>query len=124
MTASRYYWSRKASPLARSRAFRRNDPTGMKDVVAPPNELIEADVAHALAEDIGSGDVTASLLPDGPDIAYLLCKEDAVICGRPWFDACHRALDPDVRIDWRVAEGDRVSAGTILATLQGRSRAL
>jgi nicotinate-nucleotide pyrophosphorylase (carboxylating) len=90
----------------------------------PPLELVEADVARALAEDIGSGDVTASLLPDTADIAYLLCKEDAVVCGRPWFDACHRALDPGVRIDWRVAEGDRVAAGTVLATLEGRSRAL
>ena len=96
----------------------------MKDIVAPPAELIEADVAQALAEDIGSGDVTASLLPDESDIAYLLCKEDAVVCGRPWFDACHRALDPDVSIEWRVAEGDHVAAGTVLATLQGRSRAL
>src|SRR5688572_11599984 len=99
-------------------------PAGMKDVVTPPSGLIEADVAHALAEDIGSGDVTASLLPDAPDIAYLLCKEEAVVCGRPWFDACHRALDPDVRIEWRVSEGDHVTAGTVLATLQGRSRAL
>lgn len=90
----------------------------------PPVESIAANVAAALAEDIGAGDVTAALLPDGPDIAYLLCKEDAVICGRPWFDACHRALDPDVRIDWRVDEGDRAAKGTVLATLAGRSRAL
>jgi nicotinate-nucleotide pyrophosphorylase (carboxylating) len=90
----------------------------------PPAEVIAANVAAALAEDIGSGDVTAALLPDTPDIAYLLCKEDAVICGRPWFDACHRALDPDVRIDWRIAEGDRVAKGTVIATLAGRSRAL
>ncbi|KRG43344.1 nicotinate-nucleotide pyrophosphorylase [Stenotrophomonas panacihumi] len=85
---------------------------------------IEADVARALAEDMGSGDVTAALLPDTDDIAYLLCKQDAVIAGRPWFDACHRALDPEVRIDWRISEGDRVSAGTVLATLAGRSRTL
>jgi nicotinate-nucleotide pyrophosphorylase (carboxylating) len=90
----------------------------------PPLEQVEADVARALVEDIGSGDVTASLLPDTDDVAYLLCKEDAVVCGRPWFDACHRALDPGVRIDWRVAEGDRVAAGTVLATLAGRSRPL
>lgn len=90
----------------------------------PPAEVIAADVARALAEDLGSGDVTASLLPDAADSAYLLCKEDAVVCGRPWFDACHRALDPEVRIDWRVAEGDRVAKGTVLAILQGRSRAL
>ena len=85
---------------------------------------IEADVARALAEDIGSGDVTAALLPDSDDIAYLLCKQDAVIAGRPWFDACHRALNPHVQIDWRVAEGDAVKSGTVLATLAGRSRSL
>jgi len=90
----------------------------------PPAEVIEADVARALAEDIGAGDVTAALLPDAPDSAYLLCKEDSVVCGRPWFDACHRALDPDVRIDWRVSEGDHVRKGTVLAMLQGRARAL
>jgi nicotinate-nucleotide pyrophosphorylase (carboxylating) len=96
----------------------------MAPVAPPPAEVVAANVAAALAEDLGSGDVTAGLLPDGPDIAYLLCKEDAVVCGRPWFDACHRALDPDVRIDWRVAEGDRVAKGSVLATLAGRSRAL
>ena len=90
----------------------------------PPPDAVAANVAAALAEDLGGGDVTAALLPDGPDIAYLLCKEDAVVCGRPWFDACHRALDPGVRIDWRVAEGDRAAKGTVLATLAGRSRAL
>jgi len=93
--------------------------------LAPPDAgIVLEDVMRALAEDLGSGDVTAALLPDETDIAYLLCKEAAIVCGRPWFDACHRALDPDVRIDWRVAEGDAVQAGTVLATLAGRSRAL
>ncbi|MBA3485788.1 MAG: carboxylating nicotinate-nucleotide diphosphorylase [Lysobacter sp.] len=91
---------------------------------APTDEAIASDVARALAEDIGSGDVTAALLPDSRDSAYLLCKQDAIICGRPWFDACHRALDPDVRIDWRVHEGDSIQAGTVLAVLEGRTRAL
>ncbi|MEE7548367.1 carboxylating nicotinate-nucleotide diphosphorylase, partial [Xanthomonas sp. Kuri4-1] len=85
---------------------------------------VAADVARALDEDLGSGDVTAALLPDTEDVAYLLCKQDAVIAGRPWFDACHRALDPQVRIDWRTAEGQAVGAGTVLATLRGRSRSL
>lgn len=93
-------------------------------IAPPPAEQVEADVAQALAEDLGGGDVTAALLPDIADSAYLLCKEPAVVCGRPWFDACHRALDPNVRIAWRVAEGDHVAAGTVLATLQGRARAL
>ena len=93
--------------------------------LAPPDaDIVRDDVLRALAEDFGTGDVTAALLPDEADVAYLLCKEAAIVCGRPWFDACHRALDPGVRIDWRVAEGDAVAAGTVLATLQGRSRAL
>jgi nicotinate-nucleotide pyrophosphorylase (carboxylating) len=91
---------------------------------APAQELIDADVARALAEDLGSGDVTAALLPDCADSAYLLCKQDAVIAGRPWFDACHRALDRQIEIHWHVAEGQRVAAGTVLALLHGRSRAL
>lgn len=94
------------------------------DFSPPPAEAVAEDVARALAEDLGSGDVTAALLPDAADIAYLLCKEEAVIAGRPWFDGCHRALDPAVAIDWRVQEGDRVAAGTVLATLSGRARAL
>jgi len=94
------------------------------DRFGTPHAAVEANVAAALSEDIGSGDVTAALLPDHADVAYLLCKQDAVVCGRPWFDACHRALDPDVRIDWRVDEGDHVAAGTVLATLAGRARAL
>lgn len=94
-------------------------------LLTPPSaEVVEADVRRVLAEDVGSGDVTAALLPDSPDSAYLLCKEDGVIAGRAWFDTTHRLLDPQVRIDWRVAEGDRIRAGTVLATLQGRSRAL
>lgn len=93
-------------------------------LVPPPAEVIEANVVAALAEDIGSGDATASLLDDAPDHAYLLCKEDCVVAGRPWFDACHRALDPHVRIDWRCEEGDRLANGTVAATLVGHNRSL
>ena len=90
----------------------------------PPADVVAANVAAALAEDIGPGDATASLLDDAPDRAYLLCKEDCVVAGRPWFDACHRALDPGVRIDWRCEEGERIARGTVIATLEGRNRAL
>ncbi|MFT4178422.1 MAG: carboxylating nicotinate-nucleotide diphosphorylase [Thermomonas sp.] len=87
-------------------------------------DSVAANVAAALAEDIGPGDATASLLDDAPDCAYVLCKEDCVVAGRPWFDACHRALDPEVRIDWRCNEGDRIAKGTVIATLQGHNRTL
>lgn len=93
-------------------------------VVPPDQVMVDEDVRRALAEDVREGDVTAILLPDGPDIAYLLCKEDAVIAGRPWFDATHQALDPDVRIHWRINEGDRVQAHTVIATLEGKNRSL
>jgi nicotinate-nucleotide pyrophosphorylase (carboxylating) len=92
--------------------------------LAPPDHLVSADVARALAEDIGPGDATAQLLPDVPAEAWVVAKEAGTIAGRPWFDACFRAMDPDVRIDWRVAEGQAVAAGTVLVTLAGRTRAL
>jgi nicotinate-nucleotide pyrophosphorylase (carboxylating) len=90
----------------------------------PDAALVEADVRRALDEDVGNGDATSALLPDVADTAYLLCKEPAVVCGRPWFDLCHRLLDPSVAITWHAQEGDRVGAGTLLATLEGRARAL
>ena len=90
----------------------------------PPASVVDADVAAALAEDIGSGDATALLLDDAPDSAYLLCKEDCVLAGRPWFEACHRALDPGVAFEWRFDEGDRIGKGQVVATLRGRNRAL
>ena len=90
----------------------------------PDASVVDADVRRALDEDVGTGDATAALLPDIADTGYLLCKEPAVVCGRPWFDRCHRLMDPDVSITWHIDEGDRVAAGTLLATLEGRARAL
>ena len=91
---------------------------------APPADVVAGDVARALAEDLGSGDATAQLLPDDQDQAYVIAKEAGVIAGRPWFDACFLALDPAMHIEWRVAEGQAVAAGTVLVVLRGRSRAL
>lgn len=90
----------------------------------PPAEVVAADVARALAEDLGPGDATAGLLPDEPASAYVIAKEAGVIAGRPWFDACFLSLDPQVRLDWRVAEGEAVAAGTVLVVIHGRARAL
>jgi nicotinate-nucleotide pyrophosphorylase (carboxylating) len=90
----------------------------------PPVAVIEAQVRAALAEDLGPGDATAQLLDDGPATAHVVSKECAVIAGGPWFEACFRALDATIRIDWRVAEGERVEPGTVLCTIHGRSRAI
>ena len=53
-----------------------------------------------------------------------MCRQDAVVCGQPWFDACFRKLDPKVEIQWAVAEGSRVHAGTAVCSLRGKARAL
>ena len=65
------------------------------DLQPPAASVITEDVARALAEDLGSGDVTASLLADGPEQGYVVAKEAAVIAGRPTNDACYKALDPE-----------------------------
>jgi len=97
---------------------------GVQRPQPPPQDLVEADVARALAEDLGSGDVTASLLADDPASGYVIAKEAAVVAGRPWFDACFLALDPQVRLHWRVADGDAIAAGTVVVEFSGRTRAL
>ena len=93
--------------------------------LAPPSQAtIAADVARALAEDLGPGDVTASLLSDELQQGYVIARESAVVAGRPWFDACFLALDPGVRLHWRVADGERAAAQDVVCTFEGRSRAL
>ena len=96
----------------------------MASLPTPPADRVLADVARALDEDIGTGDVTAQLLPDLPAQACVVAKESGVVAGRAWFDACFQALDPQVRLDWRVSEGEAVTPGTVLVTIEGRTRAL
>lgn len=88
-------------------------------------EQLRAGVAAALAEDIGSGDLTAALLPPGQAAsATVTSREDAILCGQPWFDETFRQLDPAVSVRWLVAEGGQVRAGELLCELSGPSRAL
>lgn len=80
-------------------------------------------VSRALREDIGSGDVTAALIPATQQAqARVLCREPAVLCGAAWFDETFRQLDPAVRVAWRVAEGARAPADSILCELSGPAR--
>ena len=91
------------------------------------NELtsaIERNVTAALAEDIGGGDWTAQLIAPAAASARVISRDDAVICGAAWFDACFRRLDPAVDIRWAVGEGDAVRAGQELVTVRGGARAL
>jgi len=89
----------------------------------PPD--LDAQVARALEEDIGSGDVTAALVPaDRMARANVVTKEAAVLCGRPWFDATFSQISREVRVDWRVDEGADIAAGELLCTLEGPARAI
>ncbi|HWX33274.1 MAG TPA: carboxylating nicotinate-nucleotide diphosphorylase [Steroidobacteraceae bacterium] len=82
-------------------------------------------VARALAEDVGTGDVTAALIPaDRPGRAVVITREPAIICGIPYAQASFEAIEPRVRLEWRVAEGDSVTADQLLVTLEGPARAL
>jgi nicotinate-nucleotide pyrophosphorylase (carboxylating) len=86
---------------------------------------IERNVAAALAEDVGDGDATAPLTPAGKQaVAAVTCRQDAVVCGQPWFDACFRKLDPRSTVTWLVKEGAKVAAGTRVCTVRGEARAL
>lgn len=88
-------------------------------------EKIELNVTAALAEDIGSGDLTAQLTPPGKIArATVICRSGAVVAGRSWFDAVFRRIDAAVQVDWQVAEGQRAVAGTTLCTLSGAARSL
>ncbi|MFO1493178.1 MAG: carboxylating nicotinate-nucleotide diphosphorylase [Lysobacterales bacterium] len=94
-------------------------------VALPPRALIEADVARALAEDLGTGDVSAALIdPEARGSAQVITREAMVLAGSAWFEQCFRALDGEIRIDWQYADGDTVTAGSPLCRLHGRSRAL
>lgn len=82
-------------------------------------------VARALAEDIGSGDLTAALVPaELVGRAAVITREPAVVCGRPYVDASFHAVDERVRLDWRVGEGDSIAANQLLFTVEGPARAL
>jgi nicotinate-nucleotide pyrophosphorylase (carboxylating) len=86
---------------------------------------VERNVRTALAEDVGSGDLTAPLIPSGKRVrAAVLCRQQAVVCGQPWFERTLRQLDPAVEIAWDVPEGATVAAGARVCSVQGEARAL
>ena len=86
---------------------------------------ITENVRSALAEDIGSGDITAQLIPAAQRAqARIITREDAIVCGTAWVDEVFRQLDADVTVDWNVRDGERAQADQTLFTLEGPARAL
>jgi nicotinate-nucleotide pyrophosphorylase (carboxylating) len=89
------------------------------------DQALARNVRDALMEDIGRGDWTAQLVPAGRRVqARVQAKQDAVICGRPWFDACVLALDPKAQLSWEVAEGGAITSGQAVCHIQADGRAL
>ena len=89
------------------------------------NQSLKESVKAFLDEDIGTGDVTAAIIPEHIRAeALVISREDMVICGQRWFDAVFNLLDENISIDWLVAEGDIIKAGAQLCRLTGCGRAL
>lgn len=91
----------------------------------PAAAEIQDQVRKALSEDVGSGDVTANLIPGHAQArAWVTCREDAVVCGQDWFSEVFRQLDPAVQVRWLVAEGEPVRPGTRVCHLAGPARGI
>jgi nicotinate-nucleotide pyrophosphorylase (carboxylating) len=89
------------------------------------NHDLAQQVALALAEDIGSGDLTASLIPANTRAkATVITRETAIICGTAWFDEVFRQLDQTIQLRWHYKDGDQVGAGALLCELEGSARSL
>lgn len=95
---------------------------------ASANETLEEararNVRDALREDVGTGDPTARLIPHSTVIATVRVREEAVLCGRDWFEACVRTLDPAARVEWGYEEGADMAADSSVCELNGDARAL
>ena len=86
---------------------------------------IQRNIAASLAEDVGTGDLTARLIaPETEARGRVITREDAVICGTAWFDASFAALSPAAVVNWHVKDGDAVKAGAVLCDIIARARVL
>ena len=91
---------------------------------SPPADL-DTCVERALAEDVGSGDLTAKLVDRKAEaVAVVIAREPAVLCGRPWFDRTFEKLDPTVKVAWELEEGQTLRADQRVAVVRGPARAV
>ena len=85
----------------------------------------EANLLAALLEDVGSGDLTGLLVPEGGRAkARVIVREDAVLCGAPWFEGIMNCMQAGIEVDWKYAEGDLMKADSVVCTIEGPARAL
>jgi nicotinate-nucleotide pyrophosphorylase (carboxylating) len=103
--------------------------TNLKNSHAQFDEKLQAafdqNLLAALLEDIGTGDLTGKLVPYDTRVrARVIVREDAVLCGAPWFEGVMLAVDQDLEIDWKYAEGDMMAADSVVCTIEGSPRSL
>ncbi len=85
----------------------------------------EQNILAALLEDVGTGDLTGMLVPLEPRVqARVIVREAAVLCGAPWFEGVMLAIDQDTEIGWQYAEGDLMTADSVVCTIEASPRAL
>jgi nicotinate-nucleotide pyrophosphorylase (carboxylating) len=106
-----------------------NSVSNLENRFAPFDTALQAafdnNIRIALAEDVGSGDLTGKLVPARQMVrARVIVREQAVLCGAPWFDAVMRQLDSAIRIDWRYAEGDLMNADSEVCLIDAPARPL
>ena len=88
-------------------------------------DTIDRNIRTALEEDLGTGDLTALLIPSSREAtATIISREAAIICGLPWVERCFRLVAPDIGIVWHVQEGDAVSPNQTLCEISGNARAI
>ncbi|WP_456405645.1 carboxylating nicotinate-nucleotide diphosphorylase [Thiolapillus sp.] len=91
----------------------------------PAPELIEADVRRALAEDVGTGDLTAALIPEGTWArAQLICRQQAVLSGAAWVDETFRQVDDRIELEWHLADGDRLAENQRVCSMAGAAASI
>jgi nicotinate-nucleotide pyrophosphorylase (carboxylating) len=96
-------------------------PTHLIERVA--NDIVARQVAAAIAEDLGGGDVTAALVPAGQQVrATIIAREAAILCGTDWVDATFQQLDPAIQLDWQAADGARILADMPVLKMSGPAR--
>ena len=83
---------------------------------------IDKIVQLAISEDIGDGDLTSSLLGDKMIDAEIVCRENAVICGVEFANLCFLSIDPNIQIDWSVADGSEVNSGEVICRISGPAK--
>ena len=88
-----------------------------------PQTIIQSQVSQALAEDIGSGDLTAALIPENKQsTAHLICRDNAILCGQDWFTEVFQQLNQQIQIKWHYSDGESIAEDQCVCTLTGNSR--